>query len=145
MEISRLTNAEFHNIYARVPRAVLDLLLIMPDGGVVMNRRSIDPEKGKWCVPGGTIYRGEKFRKAAERIAMDEVGVAIGSGRVFGASEYFGDNTVQRHDIVTIYRAEYASGDLRPDKDASEVGVFWEVPENEVVAHCLLYNALLRV
>src|ERR1044071_8089668 len=44
---------------------------------IVMLRRGIDPEKGKWVFPGGYVDRGETQADAAVRETREEVGLVV--------------------------------------------------------------------
>ena len=37
------------------------------DGKIVLLKRYIDPQKGKWVIPGGYVDRGEEVKSAMER------------------------------------------------------------------------------
>lgn len=43
---------------------------------VLLARRAIEPEKGKWTVPGGHVDRGERFDEAAVRELEEETGIS---------------------------------------------------------------------
>ena len=59
-------------------RLVVDIVLIKMVGKkphVLLAKRTIDPEKGKWTVPGGHVDEGERFDEAALRELEEETGV----------------------------------------------------------------------
>ena len=43
---------------------------------VLLARRAIEPEKGKWTVPGGHVDKGERFDDAAVRELEEETGIS---------------------------------------------------------------------
>jgi 8-oxo-dGTP diphosphatase len=46
-------------------------------GGVIVVRRSIPPEIGKLCLPGGYVNEGETWEEAAARELKEEAGVIV--------------------------------------------------------------------
>src|SRR5262245_62171772 len=49
----------------------------MLGGGVVLLRRAVEPQKGKWVFPGGFVDRGETVPGAAVRETWEEVGLRV--------------------------------------------------------------------
>src|SRR5262245_52856418 len=63
--------AEYDN-----PRPCVGFFLI--DGGrVLLSKRGIEPEKGKWDIPGGYVDRGETAEAAVVREAMEETNLVV--------------------------------------------------------------------
>ncbi len=123
----------FTEIYGRVPRLVVDLV-IRTDEGTVMTKRAIEPCIGQWHLPGGTVFFGERLVDAARRIAKDEVAVDIEVGKQMGVIEYVslseGEN--KTWSVSIVFEARVIDGELRGGKQGSEVGFFREVPENTI-------------
>jgi ADP-ribose pyrophosphatase YjhB (NUDIX family) len=72
----KLPYEEFKKIYGKVPRLCVDLLFIK-DRGLLMIERAIDPGRGNWHFPGGTVLRGESIGDALTRIALEETGLSV--------------------------------------------------------------------
>ena len=82
-----LSKEEFVDIYKRVPRLTVDLVIKSADG-ILLSLRDIEPWKGFWHLPGGTVAKGEKITEAAERIAKGETGLDIKIIKELGYLEY---------------------------------------------------------
>lgn len=82
-----LSAAEFEAIYRRVPRLTVELV-IRDGAALLLSRRNIEPCKGQWHLPGGTVRFGESLPDAARRIARRELGVVVDVGRMLGYIEY---------------------------------------------------------
>ena len=83
----RLPREEFDRIFSRVPRLTVEVL-IAGDRGVLLAQRDVDPCRGMWNLPGGTVRFGEPLVDAVRRVAADELGVAVSVGAMVGYIEY---------------------------------------------------------
>ena len=83
-----LPKQEFDYLYSRVPRLTVEIVLFEPDRGVVLSLREIPPNIGSLHIPGGTVRWGERVIDAYRRVALDELGVEVGAGRLLGYIEY---------------------------------------------------------
>jgi len=82
-----LTEVEFHDIYAQVPRLTVEVVLQSPEG-VLLTRRESGPCAGLWHIPGGTVRFGEPLATAVERVAATELGLEVSVGPFLGYIEY---------------------------------------------------------
>lgn len=53
------------------------VVLLPVDGGLLVVRRSIEPQKGELALPGGFITQGETWQQAGARELFEETGIAI--------------------------------------------------------------------
>lgn len=83
-----LPKDEFDQIFARVPRLTVEVLITSAAGGVLLALRDVDPCRGTWNLPGGTVRFGEPVTEAVKRVALDELGIAVDVGRLMGYIEY---------------------------------------------------------
>jgi len=97
---------------------VAAVVFIEQEGRVLLVRRAMNPERGKWALPAGYIDDGEDPREAAIREVREETGldveitelVDVQTGPLpLGAS------------IVIIYAARVVSGTAHPLDDVDEV------------------------
>lgn len=71
-----LTKEEFDSIYSKVPRLTVEL--VIKDGDkILLTKRSIEPCRGLWHLPGGTVYFGESLLDAVKRIAKKELSIDV--------------------------------------------------------------------
>jgi ADP-ribose pyrophosphatase YjhB (NUDIX family) len=89
------------------------------DGRIVLLKRAIDPQRGKWVLPGGYVDRGEEVTAAALRETEEECGLQTHIQRLLGVYSYQG-----RMPVVVVYVADYVSGDLRAADESDEVGLY---------------------
>jgi ADP-ribose pyrophosphatase YjhB (NUDIX family) len=82
-----LTEQEFREIYAKVPRLTVEVVIQGPLG-IFLMKRTEGPCSGLWHIPGGTVRFGEPLVAAVERVASMELGAEIGAGPLLGYIEY---------------------------------------------------------
>lgn len=82
-----LTEQEFHEIFSRVPRLTVELVIQSPLG-VLLTRRSAGPCSGLWHLPGGTVRFAEPLSAAVVRVAASELGWDVEAGALLGVIEY---------------------------------------------------------
>jgi ADP-ribose pyrophosphatase YjhB (NUDIX family) len=82
-----LTEQEFREIYSRVPRLTVEVVVSGADG-VLLTRRAIEPCRGTWHLPGGTVRFGERLSDAVRRIARRELGIEVQESRMLGYIDY---------------------------------------------------------
>jgi ADP-ribose pyrophosphatase YjhB (NUDIX family) len=84
---SPLPEVEFHDIYAKVPRLTVEVVVQGP-GGVLLTKRASGPCAGLWHIPGGTVRFGEAVVDAVSRVASMEIGLKVQAGPLLGYIEY---------------------------------------------------------
>ena len=83
-----LPKEEFDAIYSRVPRLTVEVVISSPERGVLLSLRDVEPCKGMWHLPGGTVRFGEPLVEAVGRVARDELGLRVEAGEMLGYIEY---------------------------------------------------------
>jgi ADP-ribose pyrophosphatase YjhB (NUDIX family) len=126
------TYKEFKNIYSKVPRLSVDVIVIGPKG-IALTLRSIDPHRGEWHIPGATVLYRENVVKTAHRVARRELHVSIHAPKLLGYIEY--NEEPQRgfgRSLSLVFLAKLKFGKLLPDEDASDAAFFSKLPKNIV-------------
>ncbi len=82
-----LPQAEYEQVYARVPRLTVEVVVTGTEG-VLLALRESGPCRGLWLLPGGTVRYGEALVDAVHRVAADELGVEVEVERLLGYIEY---------------------------------------------------------
>jgi len=83
-----LPQAEFDSIFSRVARLCVEVVIVVPERGVLLVRRDIPPNVGAWHIPGGTVLFGEPVVETVKRVAWDELGLEVTVGQLLGYIEY---------------------------------------------------------
>ena len=104
--------------------------IVIKDGRVLLVKRGIQPSKGLWAIPGGSLKLGETLQQGAEREIKEETGVTIKAGDPvysFDFFDYDGNNRLRYHYVVVDMMGEYISGEPQGADDAQEAR--WISPE----------------
>jgi colanic acid biosynthesis protein WcaH len=82
---------EFAEVIRLTPLVAIDLVARLPDGRVLVGRRTNEPAKGVLFVPGSRVTKNETLAAAFRRITREELGVeiAIEAARFAGVFEHF--------------------------------------------------------
>ncbi len=136
-----LTLDEFNYFYKKVPRFCAEVVVKTPKG-IVLTKRAIEPGKGTWHLPGGTVLNNETLAQAASRVTKEELGIDVAVGKQLGILEYV--NTENAKDITAfgvIYLASTQSTEFTLDFQATEYGFFQDIPDNTFKEHEDFLNA----
>ncbi len=128
----RIPKEEFDAIYARVPRLNVELIAYTPKG-LLLTKRDIEPCKGMWHIPGGTVFFGESLKEALSRIAKGELGMAAEAGKLIGFIEYpqMAADGYKGWPVGIAFETKLKGGP-KPGIEGEEIGYFTEVPPNTI-------------
>ena len=126
----RLSQKDFENIYTRVPRLCVDLVIKM-DGGVILSLRSIEPYRDWWHLPGGTVYFRERLHDAVRRVALDECGIEVRVVKMLNYIEYpsYEQFPGEGNPVSIAFLCQVTGGKLRGSDQGEEVRAFKILPE----------------
>ena len=128
---------EYKDIYSKVPRLCVDLVIKTPEG-IILSLRKLKSWYGKWHFPGGAVFYKEKVIDAVKRVALTEVGIDVNIEEFLGyIDEYSSEekevgfgSTVS---LVFLCSAEAVS--MKPGEDSLEIKIFKSLPDNMIEEH----------
>ncbi len=103
---------------------------MIENGRVLLLRRGIEPQVGKWTFPGGYVDLGEIPAAAALRETHEEVGMRVELGRVLGVYA----DAANPIAAVVVYLAKPGIEEASVTDEATEVRYFApsEIPWDEI-------------
>jgi 8-oxo-dGTP diphosphatase len=113
--------------------------LIVHERKLLLVKRSVDPAKGKWSIPGGAVELGEKMRDAVIREVKEEcsLDVEIALDKPLDAIDNVTmskDGRFKYHCVLLQFLVRLKGGALRPASDVLDAK--W-IPFNEVKTYDL--------
>lgn len=117
-EPTRLVCTECGFVFYLDPKLVA-CSIVEKKGKIILLRRDIEPQKGRWVMPGGYVDRGEVVEGAVLRETEEECGIKIRLKNLLGLYSYPG-----KLEVVIVYVAEYLSGNLMVGDETQAVKLF---------------------
>ncbi len=105
-------------VHCANPRVAVVLFLADRDR-VLLVKRGMAPEKGRWALPAGYVDAGERPEAAAVREMREETGLEVA---VAGMLDLFYEETSRA--VVILYRARLEGGTLAAADDVEEARWF---------------------
>jgi len=94
---------------------------VFRDDRILLVRRSMNPGRGRWSVPGGYVDIGHDPRAEAAREVMEEAQVVVEVGPVI---DVFHNPPDEGSTIFVLYAAGWLSGEPTPGDDADDARFF---------------------
>jgi hypothetical protein len=103
--------------YSVIP--TFDLVINVPERGVLIARRKIAPYAGKWALPGLRILKNETIDDTLARIASSETGLEVDIDNKVLLGQFMGNFTTEhnRQDLSTGYAVNALSDELFLNQD----------------------------
>jgi 8-oxo-dGTP pyrophosphatase MutT (NUDIX family) len=124
-----LIQEEFNEIYSKVPRLTVEIIMRNDEHGVYLTKRAIEPCKDQWHLPGGTVRFGEKLTEAVERIADRELGIKPKKMEMVGCIDYPSHyNHGLDSPVGIVFEIKDVDKNIKINHEALEGGWFKQLP-----------------
>ena len=111
------------------------LVVVDSQDRVLLVKRSVEPKKGSWCLPGGFMELGETPEQAALRELKEETGL---SGRIEMLLGVYANPSTSYHSVLMVgYLVKSYTGTLIAGDDAMDIACFHydQLPEIAFESH----------
>lgn len=106
--------------------------VVVCEGKILLEKRSNEPSKGKWTIPGGLVELGECLQEAVIREAREETCLDVENPRLLDIVDYIEcdeEGKTKYHFVIVDYALRAKSSNFKAASDAEELR--W-VPLSEV-------------
>tara|TARA_B100001750_G_C15207416_1_gene446559 strand:- start:65 stop:490 length:426 start_codon:yes stop_codon:yes gene_type:complete len=108
-------------------------LLIFDEDAILLTKRTINPFKGYWHLPGTIIRRNEKREDAVRRAAKEELGIEVIIKEELGIYESI---VSFRHDISNAFIVKFRNRkNIKTDFQSREYMFFKKLPSKIPTHH----------
>lgn len=97
-------------------------VIIRKNREILLVKRKVNPQKGKWCLPGGYVEIGETPEQCCLRELKEETNLEGGIERLVGV--YLSENPIYQSVLVAGFQLKNVRGQVRAGDDSEEVGYF---------------------
>jgi 8-oxo-dGTP diphosphatase len=96
--------------------------IVIRHGKILLEKRSNDPGKGKWSVPGGKVEIGETLEQTVIREVKEETGLTVRAPVIIDAVSQISldkKGEVKYHFVIIDYLVSYERGEAQAASDAA--------------------------
>ncbi len=111
---------EFNKVNFPVVKAAVETLIIKGNK-ILLTKRNVNPEKDKWCIPGGHIDIGETPEEAIIREIKEETDLIIKPQFLTYYNAYL--PSLKVHALVLLFVCN-PKGEIKINEESSEFGWF---------------------
>lgn len=110
------------------PFSCVDVLLFKNDA-ILLTKRTRNPYKNYWHLPGHMIRKNESMRQAVKRAGKNELSLNVTIKKYVGVYESLNSF---RHDISHGFIVKIKSGDIKTDFQSKEMKFFKRIPRDTI-------------
>ncbi len=127
---------ECETIHYQNPKIVAGCLPVQ-DSRVLLCKRAIDPQYGKWTLPAGFMENGETLEEAAMRESIEEANASLEALRLYSVI-----SLPHINQVYMMFLADLTGSDYSPGEESLEVGLFEEqdIPWDEIAFKTITYT-----
>ena len=104
------------------PKVGVGVLVVNETGEVLLVRRTMRPEIGRWSLPAGYLDQGEEPKATAVREVQEETGLHVTIERLLDV--YHNPPEQGGASIFILYRGRVVGGELKAGDDADAAAFF---------------------
>lgn len=127
-----LTEKQFTDSFDLVPRLKINVLVVNKLNQFLLTRRAIEPELGKWQIPGVFLLKDESIQDCIARIGIEELGFTLSANDCrLSALEEDLEHDIRGHVLHAVYKYRLLRDiSLKPWGESVEMGFFSSPPQD---------------
>lgn len=131
-----LSEKKFAETFESAPRIAIVLLIRNKKDEILLVRRGLPPDEGKWSLPGAFLLKKETLADCVNRIAIEKLGIELSKNdcRLHDVIEYMEDP--RGHVIQVVYKYRMLRDILlKAWGESSELAYFGTLPDEMAFNH----------
>ena len=137
----KATDNEYNIFRKYFAFSCVDILLIK-NGLILLTKRTVNPHKGDWHLPGSIIRKNETMKQAVIRTAKKELNIHVKIKKYIGVYENLNSF---RHDISHGFLVSLTTGKVKTDFQSNELKFFKKIPKNTVPHHKKMIKDTIKI
>lgn len=140
MKVLKAPQKEYDDFRKYFAFSCVDMVIL--DGrSVLLTKRTRNPYRGYWHLPGSMIHKNEKMTDAVLRSAKEELGLDVKIQDFLGVYESMHPF---RHDISHGFVVKVTGGKIQTDDQSSEYRFFSRMPSKIIPHHKMVIRDALK-
>lgn len=119
-------------------------VVLEKDGKILLLKRKVEPEMGKWCLPGGHIDFGETPEETVKREVKEETGLDADDFKLICYQTEMGEYKGTEQHYVAFFFSGKASGEEQPCPDEVEEIKWFALEEAMKIDLAFSHNEVLE-
>ena len=130
-KIMRSTEKDYNKFRKNFVFSCIDVIIIK-NHSVLLTKRTQNPHKGSWHLPGNIIRKNETMSQAVKRAAKNELNLNVKIIKYVGVYENLNSF---RHDVSHGFIVSRIYGKIKTDFQSEELKFFKKIPKNTLPHH----------
>lgn len=139
-----ISDEQWQLSFQLVPRVAISLAIVDPKNRILLSKRSGEPGKGTWHLPGSFLFKDELFAECIKRILDEELCYTkkIAKPKLLDVFECL-KGCMRGHVLDIIYQIELENDKgFTPGRATSEIRFFTTLPDNIGFNHREIANKI---
>jgi ADP-ribose pyrophosphatase YjhB (NUDIX family) len=139
-KVRKAPEKEYHSFRKYFAFSCVDLIILNGDA-VLLTRRTRNPYKGYWHLPGSMVHKDETLHNAINRSAKEELGLDVKIKKFIGVYESLNKF---RHDVSHGFLVVPLKGKIKTDFQSDNYGFFTNLPSKTLPHHKKMITDALK-
>ena len=130
-----IPRAQYNRILGSMPLLCVDGVIRNSAGQALLVKRSNEPLRNRWWVPGGRVLKGETLERAFRRKMHEELGIRVKDFHCVGYFEAvdmrhreINSHGGKLHSLSIVFESHINNADVTLDSQSSDWGYFEKLP-----------------
>ena len=116
-------------------------MIIFNGNSILLTKRTRNPYKGYWHLPGSMVHKGEKLADTVRRSAKEELGLDVRIKKFVGVYESL---NAFRHDVSHGFVVSIEGGKIQTDEQSSDYRFFTNLPSKIIPHHLIMIKDAVK-